>query len=118
MPEFPKITTAIPKQRYSFGEYSITVLGSVESPDPVTYQYIMAFVEDGKSQPSLYMTCEKARPNKAMDGKFMLRVINSALAEVLIQNDELGNLDEFVCEALEAGRQVLGLTDVQPYQLM
>lgn len=118
MADFPRITTAIPRRRYSFGEYNVTILGGVESPDPATYQFIMAFVEEGGSQPSLFLTCEKARPNQSADGKYMLRIINSALSDVISQSDELGELEIFAAEALEAGRQVLGLTDVHPFQTM
>ena len=118
MSEFPRISTAIPKRRYQFGEYAVTLLGEIETPDPVAYQFIMAFVEEGHSQPALYVTCERARPNRTAEGRYLMRIINSALSEELMQSDALGRVDDFAAAALDAGRQILSLSDAEPFRLM
>ena len=41
MADFPKIQRAIPKKRYQLGEFGVTVLGEIESPDIASYHYIM-----------------------------------------------------------------------------
>ncbi len=118
MSHFPKIQTAIPKQRYQFGEYSISVLGEIESPDPQTYQYIMAFVPEGKSQPVLYICSEKSLPKDRHEGSHRLRVINQAMSEIMSTGDQWRDLDTFSEEALKLGKQLLGLAGEQPARLM
>jgi hypothetical protein len=41
----PTITTAIPLRRYQYGEFVVTVLGDIESPDAVRYRYILAVAQ-------------------------------------------------------------------------
>jgi len=117
MSQFPKISTAIPKRRYQYGEYQASLLGEIESPDISSYQYIMAFVAEGAAEPSLFVCCEKARPNQRVDGRYLLRVINSALSEVLDQSDELGELSIFADVALDTGKQMLNLGDTEYWKI-
>ena len=118
MTDFPKIQTAIPRQRYQFGEYSISVLGEIESPDPQTYQFIMAFVPEGKSEPVLYICSEKSPPKDRHEGSHRLRVVNQAMSEIMSTGDQWRNLETFSEEALKLGEQLLGLSGEQPVKLM
>lgn len=118
MSDFPKIQTAIPKQRYQFGEYSISVLGEIESPDPRSYQFIMAFVPEGKSEPVLYICSEKSPPKDRHEGSHRLRVVNQAMSEIMSTGDQWRNLETFSEEALKLGEQLLGLSGEQPVRLM
>lgn len=115
---FPKIQTAIPKKRYQFGEYSVTLLGEIESPDPASYRYIMAFVPDGKSEPVLFVCAEKTRPRDRHEGSHQLRVINQAMSEIMSIDDRWGDLQAFADEALNIGQQVLALSGEQAVPLM
>ena len=56
----PAFKTAIPKRRYKLGEFSIVVLGEVESEDDIDYQYILAVVQGQDPEPGLYITAEKS----------------------------------------------------------
>lgn len=118
MAEFPKIQRAIPKKRYQLGEFGVTVLGEIESPDIRTYQYIMAFVPEGKDQPVLYVCSERTPPKDRHDGTHQLRVINQAMSEVMDISDQWRELDIFCSEGLKIGNQILGLADEQAVPLM
>ena len=118
MSNFPIIQTAIPRQRYQYGEYSVSVLGEIESPDPQNYQFIMAFVPEGKSQPVLYVCSQKTRPKDRHEGSHQLRVINQAMSEIMSTDDQWRDLDTFVAEALKLGEQMLALTGERLTKLM
>jgi len=116
--EFPKITRAIPKNRYQLGEFGVTVLGEIESPDIAAYHYIMAFVPDGKQEPVLFICSEKTPPKHRHDGSHQMRVINQAMSEVMDINDKWREIEVFAAEALKVGSQVLGLGDEQAVPLL
>lgn len=118
MSQFPKITRAIPRQRYQVEDYAVSVLGEIESPDPQAYHLIMAFVPDGKTEPVLYICSEKAPPNKRHDGTHQIRVINHAMSEVMDQADQWKDLDTFAAEALKMGCQLLSLAPEKAVKLM
>lgn len=118
MSEFPKISRAIPRKRYQYGEYGVTVLGDIESPDPRTYQYIMAFVPEGQNQPVLYVTCERTPPKNRADGSHQVRVINQAMSEIMDTSNDWRDLGHFAEEALKMGGQLLGLANEQPVSLL
>jgi len=118
MSQYPIIRTAIPKRRYELGDYSITLLGEVDSPDDIRYQYIMAFVPIGENQPNFYVCSERVRPNERADGAYRLRVINSAMSEVMDQADGWGDIDAFAEQGLEMARQVLGLQGYEAMRMM
>jgi len=118
MSDFPKISTAIPKKRYQLGEYSITLLGEVETPDFPGYFYIMAFVPEGKTEPVLYICSEKTPPNLRHEGVARLKVINSAMSEIMDTNDSWKNLDDFAAEAINMGAELLGIQSEQVVPLM
>ena len=118
MPEFPRIQRAIPQRRYQYGDHAVTVLGEIESGDGRDYRFVAAFVPDGESQPRLYVVCERATPDQRARGGYALRVVNSAMDEVMDIDDRWGRLDEFSSQALQLGAQLLGLEQETPYPLM
>jgi hypothetical protein len=112
----PAILRAIPKRRYRVGDYAVSLLGEIESGDGVGYRYIAAFVPDGQPKPTFYVCAEKNRPGS--DAAYRLRVVSSAMSEVVDQDDRWGDLDAFAEEALKIGRSALGLSQDQPVRLM
>ena len=118
MSQFPNIRTAIPKRRYQISDFSATLLGEIESNDPANYQYILAFVPMGEAKPNFFVCSEKVQPKDRADGAYRLRVINSAMSEVMDQADSWGDIDAFADQALQLAQQALGLTGHEPMRLM
>ena len=118
MQERPAIKTAIPKHRYQIGDFSATVLGEIESGDSRQYLYILAMVAMGDAEPSLYICCELAPPERGADGRYDVRVVNESMSEVLDSGDAWGSLDAFSEMAVDLARQVLGLKNEQIVTLM
>jgi hypothetical protein len=116
MSAVPVIRTAIPKRRYRVGEYAVSVLGEIESGDGIGYRYIMAFVPDGHPTPTFYVCAEKDRPGG--EAVYRLRVVSSAMSEVVDHDDRWGDLDAFAEEALKIARSALGLAQEQAVRLM
>jgi hypothetical protein len=114
---FPVIRTALPQRRYRVGEYQVTLLAEVESGDGVDYQYILAFVEEGRSRPSLYLCSERNPPGERGEGSHRLRLVNDAMSEVLGSNDAWRHLDFFAEEAMRIGIATLALRGEQPVRL-
>lgn len=111
----PAFKTAIPKRRYKLGEFSIVVLGEVESEDDIDYQYILAVVQGQDPEPGLYVTSEKA----ATRGEgYSMRVSMKDGAEVIGSSAEWGSLDPFIDEALGIVSRLLNLGDETPYRLL
>jgi hypothetical protein len=117
MSEFPKIQRAIPKRRYQLGDYGVTLLGEVETGDEFDYRYILAFVREGESQPTLFVCSERCPPGEREKGSHRLRVINSAMSEVMDTDDRWRDLEQFADEGLTLGMQALGLTQETPFRL-
>lgn len=115
---FPKIQTAIPQHRYQYGDYSVTILGEIESPDPREYQYIAAFVREGEREPKLFIAAERLPPGQRDAGSHAIRLINATMDESMETGNRWGQLEEFIEQALKMGAQVLGLEQETPYQLM
>jgi len=109
----PGIVTAIPVRRYSFGEFTLTVLGEVESSDGIRYAYVMAVIKGQDPEPGIYITAEQA----AGSG-YDMRIIMRDGAEIIGNSEQWGSLEVFVAEAVRIVSQVLGLSDEVPYQLM
>lgn len=112
--ERPSIRTAIPQRRYQYGEYVVSVLGEIESSDPPNYQYILAAVKEGETEPDVYVTCERTRRG---DYDFRVRLIMEGLKDIMGESDELGSLDVFCEFALKVVSSALNLGDAQPLQL-
>lgn len=110
----PKITTAIPQRRYQFGEYGVTVLGEVESPDPPNYTFILAMVKEGDPEPSAFVLCDRRRRG---DYSYRVRFIMDGFNEVMGESDDWGNLDVFCEFALQVVTKALDLGDETPHLL-
>ena len=108
----PVISTAIPLRRYRFGEFSLTVLGDIESPDEVSYRFIMAVVQGDDPEPGLYVTAEQ-EAGEDMAMRIMMRDGD----EVIGHSGLWRELDGFVDESIRIVSQVLNLSDETPYQL-
>ena len=111
----PGFKTAIPRHRYKLGEFTLVVLGEVESSDGIDYQYILAVVKGQDPEPGLYITSEKTTDPT---GEHSMRVIMKDGAEVIGTSAEWGSLDPFVNEALAIVSKILNLDDETPYQLL
>ena len=109
----PGIVTAIPVRRYSFGEFTLTVLGEIDSNDGIHYVYVMAVIQGQDPEPGIYITAEKGA-TPACDMRLMMR----DGAEIIGHSGQWDNLDVFVEEAVRVVSQVLDLSDEVPYQLM
>ena len=62
----PGIVTAIPKRRYTLGEFSLVVLGEIESNDNRDYGYIMAVVRGTDPEPVSISPRSEAMKQAAM----------------------------------------------------
>lgn len=118
MQDRPIIRTAIPKRRYQVGDFGVSLLGEVESADPRSYRYILAFVQTGQTQPSFYVCAEQTPPAVAGQRRYGLRIINEVMSEVVDTSDAWGNLDAFAEQGLKLGTQALGLQQEQVLRLM
>lgn len=110
----PKITTAIPQRRYQFGEYGVTVLGEIESPDPPNYTFILAMVKEGDAEPSVYVICDHRRRG---DYAYRMRLVMDGFNEAMGESDDWGNLDAFCEFALQIAAKALELGDESPHVL-
>jgi hypothetical protein len=118
MRDRPIIQTAIPKRRYQVGEFSASLLGNIDSRDNRSYRYILAFVQMGHAEPTLYVCAEQSPGDKAGDARYQLRVVSEGMTEVLDTSDSWGDLDAFSDQGLKLGAQVLGLQREQVVRLM
>lgn len=117
MNTFPKIRTAIPRRRYQYGDYAVTVLGDIESADEHAYQLVAAFVKEGDSEPQMYVVSELPPAAERVGGAHALRVISSVMDEVMDVDERWRRLDDFAEQALQLGAQMLGLEQEIPYPL-
>jgi len=109
----PSIATAIPLRRYKYGEFTLTVLGDIDSRDEINYRYILAVVQGGNPEPGLYVTAEQGAGNE-----MAMRVMMRDGDEVIARSDRWRDVDVFVDEAMNIVSRVLSLSDETPYQLM
>ena len=114
-PGKPGIATAIPKRRYRFGEFTLIVLGDIESRDGIDYRYIMAVIRGQDPVPGIYITAEQGGGNP---GEFSMRFIMQDGSDVIGASTRWGDLDAFVEEATGIVSRVLSLSDEIPYRLM
>ena len=108
----PVISTAIPLRRYRFGEFTLTVLGDIESPDAVSYRFIMAVVQGEDPEPGLYVTAEQGAGED-----ISMRIMMRDGDEVIGHSGLWRELDGFVDESIRIVSRVLNLSDETPYQL-
>ena len=112
--KIPKINTAIPKRRYQLGDFGITVLGEVQSGDGNDYRYVFAMVQDGKSEPSLYITASRVAGGE----DYALRLIAPNMERELDVSPAWRDLDHFCEQGISIAQQIIGLKDEQPHRLM
>lgn len=112
----PGIVTALPKHRYTFGEFSVVVLGEIDSNDGVDYRFVAAVVQGQNPEPGLYITAEPI--SGAQPPGYEMRVIMHDGAEVIGSSADWGQLDAFTDEALQVISRILNLGDETPYKLM
>ena len=110
----PQINTAIPKRRYQLGDFGITILGDVESGDGNEYQYVFALVQDGKSDPSLYITAVKI----AASDDYTLHLSAPNMERDLDTSPAWRDLDHFCEQGISIAQQILGLKDEFPHRLL
>lgn len=109
----PNIKTAIPLRRYQYGEFLLTVLGDVESDDPVGYRYIMAVATESDAKPGLFISAERDPA-----AGYVLRASMADGSQLLGGSEVFGDLERFVKEALGVVATMLDLSDEVPHQLM
>ncbi len=114
----PNISSAIPKQRYRLGAYTIVVLGEIESTDETEYEYLLAAVEDGHNEPEVYITCEKAPAETANDlyivRAFAVQLGHQESGRIIDRSRKWGSQGAFVSYALSGFQQMLQLQDETP----
>jgi hypothetical protein len=111
----PGIKTAIPQRRYKLGDFSLVVLGDIESHDGVDYRYVCATVRDGESEPRLYVLSVRS---PEASGVFALRVLGEHIDRELDVSGRWRDLDLFCDQAIALAQQVLELGDEQAWRLM
>jgi len=109
---FPRIDTAIPLRRYQYGEFTVTVLGDIQSPDAARYRYIMAVAQESNPQPGLFVCAERTQ-----GGACDLRIAMADGEQVLESAPELCDLDTFVQSGLDIIARLLQLDDEMPHRL-
>ena len=118
----PDISTAIPKQRYKFGAYTIVVLEEIQSKDEIEYIYLLAGIKDGHNEPEIYISCESSSAETVEKGTHTIRVFANQLdskqsGAIIDQSDSWGDREAFVSYGLEGFKQMLGLDDEEVYPL-
>ena len=109
----PSISTAIPLRRYRFGEFTLTLLGDIESQDERKYHYILAVIQGENPEPGLYVTAERGS-----GAELAMRVMMGDGDEIIGHSNQWGDLDKFADESISIVSRVLKLSDETPYQLM
>ena len=111
----PKIQSAIPKRRYQFGEFIVTLLGEISSNEDHTYLYIAAVLREGNTTPEVYITCE---PNKTNDtANYRIRVLSEHEEHIISEDSQWKNEQRFCDFALQGIKQMFELTDEDPILL-
>lgn len=114
----PLIHTALPKRRYQYGEFTMVVLGEIDSRDNVPYQFLMAVIPPEANTPELFVSVEKCSRQTSQDGKYQMRVIADQMSQTLGKSDSWGDLDAFINDALAVLSKLLNLTDEQPMVIL
>ena len=112
----PGIRTAIPKRRYRLGEFTLTLLGEVDSNDGISYRYILAVIHGQDPEPGMYVTAEQVGDG---NGRLLdMRVILPDGEQIIGRDAAWARLDQFAGRAIEVVRRVLNLSDETPWQLL
>ncbi len=118
----PSISTAIPKQRYKFGPYTIVVLEEITSSDEAEYEYLLAAIKDGHNEPEVFITCEKAPATEPSNGTHIVRVFADQLGaeksgNIIDRSNSWSDKNAFISYALSGFKKMLQLQDEQPIPL-
>ena len=115
----PKIQSALPKRRYQFGEFVITLLSEIESDDVASYLYIAAVMREGSNQPEVYITCETiSSENKSeTTPSYRISVLTENDKHLINQGSQWKNEQTFCDYALDGIQQMFQLTDETPILL-
>jgi len=114
-PGRPGIATAIPRRRYRLGEFTLVVLGEIESKDGIDYQYIMAVIRGEDPEPGIYITAERGSGETPRE--LGMRLIMQDGNAIVGSSARWSDLDAFVGEATGMVVRVLNLGDETPYLL-
>ncbi len=114
----PHIKTAVPKRRYEIDNFSVVVLGEIQSNDPQNYKYIMAFVDVSETDPMMYITSEENPPNQRQNGRYNVRVIYANEVRDMGSDEFPGDLDQFTEYGLQLAGRLLQLTEEEPIRLL
>jgi hypothetical protein len=107
----PHIQSAIPKRRYQYGEFTITLLTDIQSDDPHDYLFLMAAVREGNTQPEVYITCEAIMQNETRT--YQVRVLSDQQEHIISTQPQWGNETAFCEFALQGISQMFELSDEQ-----
>ena len=102
----PRIATAIPKRRYQLGDFSLVVLGDIESQDGRDYKYLMGVIPDGKSQPELFVSAEKQKGQT-----YLMRVMAAQASQELDSSPTWNEVENFCLDAILVLKKMLNLMD-------
>jgi hypothetical protein len=109
----PIIQSAIPKRRFQFGEFSLVVLGDIESDDGIQYHLLMGVIPEGASAPQLFISAEKVFSSNQRT--YQMRVIAEKVSQTLEEKSQRWeNLEVFIEDALNLVSQLLNLSDERP----
>ena len=114
----PKLNRAIPIRRYQLGEFRVVLLGDIDSTDGISYQFILAFVPEGRVDPLLYITCERNQGEATKEGSHRIRVIAPHDAQVFGCSDRWKDVEAFAEDGLAMAQRLLELTDEEPKRLL
>jgi hypothetical protein len=114
----PGIVTAIPKRRYKYGEFSVVILGDIQSNDDKNYRHIMAVVRGADPEPGVYITAERSRTAGQGVADYTMRIVMRDGAEVIGSSSDWHDIDAFADEALGVVGKLLNLADEEPYRMM
>ncbi len=111
----PKIKSAIPKRRYQYGEFKITLLDEIESDSDIKHYFIMAIMTETDPEPGFYLSVE---PNSSENGsgeRYQLRLIMQDGEQIIDTNNDLAKIDYFAEKGLQIIKTLLNLGDEQPF---
>lgn len=114
----PGIVTAIPRRRYKYGEFTVTILADIASNDNRNYRYIMAVIKGSDPEPGIYITAEQDSTAGKTGRDYNMRIVMRDGDEVIGTSDAWHDIDAFSNEALGIVGQLLNLSDEEPYKLM
>ncbi len=112
---FPSIQSALPKRRYQYGEFSVTLLSDIISSDTYNYLYIVAVLREGHTKPEVYITCEPCTSNNT--NTYRVRVISEQEEHNISVDPQWQNEQNFCDFAMQGIKQMFNLSDEDPILL-